>query len=60
MNQPLLGKPFRACGELIWIDNNNHANTYCMRDHGHPDEKVKGFPGAHNIVNAPPVAKKEA
>jgi hypothetical protein len=28
-----------------------------MRERGHPDEGVKGFPGGHNIVNEVPVAK---
>ncbi len=43
------------CGELIWLSK--LTSTYCMRERGHPDEGVKGFPGGHNIVNEVPVAK---
>ena len=48
------------CGAIIWLDKEHHTNTYCMREQGHPDEGVKGFPGGHNIVNKVPVEKKEA
>jgi hypothetical protein len=43
------------CGELIRLTDT--SSTYCMRERGHPDEGVKGFPGGHNIVNEAPVAK---
>ena len=51
--------PFVLCAASIYLDKDNRSNTYCMREKGHPDEQVKGFPGGHNIVDAPPVEKKK-
>jgi hypothetical protein len=48
-------KIFVPCAVLIWLDEKCMSNTYCMREKGHPDEKVKGFPGGHNSINEPPV-----
>jgi hypothetical protein len=49
-------RPRITCCALIFLDPANQSNTYCMRELGHPDEAVKGFPGGHNIVDAPPVS----
>ena len=46
--------PFVPCSALIFQSGNRLVSTYCMREKGHPDEQVKGFPGGHNIVNAAP------
>jgi hypothetical protein len=45
-------KTYTLCQELIWLTPS--SSTYCMRERGHPDEGVKGFPGGHNIVNEVP------
>ncbi len=52
--------PFVPCGALIFLDEDHRSNTYCVRERGHADEGVKGFPGGHNIADEPPVAKKVA
>ena len=46
--------PFVPCSALIFLDKKGVSNTYCMRERGHQDEAVKGFPGGHNVVNAAP------
>lgn len=51
-------QPFVPCAASIYLDKNNMSNTYCMRERGHADEQVKGFPGGHNVVNATPVEVK--
>lgn len=51
--------PRVPCCALIFLDPAHQSNTYCVRELGHPDEAVKGFPGGHNIVDAPPMEKKE-
>jgi hypothetical protein len=48
--------PRVPCCAPIFLDEKGMANTYCQRESGHPDERVKGFPGGHNIVNEAPVA----
>jgi hypothetical protein len=49
--------PRVPCCAQIFLDLSNRSNTYCQRELGHPDEAVKEFPGGHNIVDEPPVAK---
>jgi hypothetical protein len=46
--------PFVPCHATIYLDGNGRVSTYCMRERGHADESVTGFPGGHSIVNAPP------
>ena len=50
--------PFVLCAASIYLDKDNRSNTYCMREKGHPDEQVKGFPGGHNTVNESPAPEK--
>jgi len=49
--------PFVPCHAQIFLGEGNRVSTYCMRERGHADEQVKGFPGGHNIVNATPVVE---
>jgi hypothetical protein len=55
-----LSHPFVPCAALIFLDAGHRSNTYCLRALGHADEGVKGFPGGHNVVDAPPEEKKES
>jgi hypothetical protein len=43
--------PFVPCHATIYLDEAHRTSTYCMREKGHADEGVKGFPGGHNLVN---------
>jgi hypothetical protein len=56
-NEHNILNPFVPCSALIFPWDNHLVSTYCMRERGHADEQVKGFPGGHNIVNAAPVVK---
>jgi hypothetical protein len=47
--------PFVPCSASIFLNDNPLTSTYCMREKGHADEQVKGFPGGHNTVDAAPV-----
>jgi hypothetical protein len=52
-------RPFVPCSAHIFLDEKGRTSTYCMRERGHEDEGIKGFPGGHNIVNAAPVEGKD-
>ena len=53
-----IAHPFVPCSAHIFLDEKGRTSTYCMRERGHADEAVKGFPGGHNIVDVAPVEKK--
>ena len=55
MNNSILN-PFVPCHATIYLDESYRTSTYCVRERGHADEAVKGFPGGHNIVNGTPEA----
>jgi len=58
MNNSILS-PFVPCAAAIYLDDKGRTNTYCMRERGHADEGVNGFPGGHNTVNVAPEVKHD-